>query len=174
MPHAVQKALTRFHHVNPIKPQHQPYPHVKVIYGAKAQYEACPKESPKLDKVGTKFIQEVTGVFLFLARAINGRLLPALSALASEQSNPTEETMQKCKLFLDCMATEEEMILTYQASNMVLAVHSNALYLSEPGSQSRVGGHSFMAGNNNIPRNNGAVLNISGILKHVASSASEA
>ena len=103
MPHAVHEALTRFQHVNPIKPQHQPYPHVKVIYGAKAQYEACPKESPNLDKAGTKFIQEVMGVFLFLARAINGRLLPALSALASERASPTKETMQKCKLFLDCV-----------------------------------------------------------------------
>ena len=171
MSHAVQKALTRFHHINPTKAHYQPYPHVKVIYGAKAQYEACPKESPRLDKVGTKFIQEVMGVFLFLARAINGRLLPALSALASEQASPTEETMQKCKLFLDCMDTEEEMIITYQASDMVLAVHSNALYLLEPGSQSRVGGHFFMTGNNDIQRNNIAVLNISGILKQVASSA---
>ena len=130
MPNAVQKALTRFHHVKPIKPQHQPYPHVKIIYGAKAQYKEPTKESPKLDKAGTKFIQEVTGFFLFLAQAINGRLLPALSALASEQANPTEETMRKCKLFLDNMATEKEMILTYHASNMVLAVHSDASYLS--------------------------------------------
>ena len=107
MPHAVQKALTRFQHVNPIKPQHQPYPHVKIIYGAKAQYEASPKESPKLNKAGTKFIQKVTGVFLFLARAINGRLLPALSALASEHAIPTKETMRKCKLFLGCMATKK-------------------------------------------------------------------
>jgi hypothetical protein len=68
-----------------------------------------------------------------LARAINGRLLPALSALAWEQANPIEETMQKCKLFLDNMATEKEMILTYHASDMVLAVHSNVLYLSETG-----------------------------------------
>ncbi len=173
MPNAVQKALTRFHHVNPTKPQHQPYPHVKIIYGAKAQYKAPTKESPKLDKAGTKFIQEVTGVFLFLARAINGRLL-ALSALASEQANPTEETMRKCKLFLENMATEKEMILTYHASNMVLAVHSDASYLSESRSQSRVGGHFFLAGNEDIPSNNGAEFNISGILKHVASSASEA
>ena len=72
------------------------------------------------------------------------------------------------------MATEEEMILTYHASDMVLVVHSNASYLLEPGSRRRVGGHLFMAGNEDIPSNNGAVLNISGILKHVASSASEA
>jgi hypothetical protein len=133
MPNAVQKALLQFQHVKPVKPQHQPYPHVKIIYGAKAQYKTGPVESLHLDKVGTTFIQEVTGVFLFMAQAINGRLLPALSALASEQANPTEETMQKCKLFLDNMATDEEMILTYHASDMVLAVHSDASYLSETG-----------------------------------------
>ena len=32
--------------------------------------------------------------------------------------------------FLDFMATQEEAILTYHASNMVLAIHSDALYLS--------------------------------------------
>ena len=174
MPNTVQKALLRFNHIKPSKPQYQPYPHQPIVYGAKAQYETQQLESPTLDKAGTKFIQEVTGVFLFLARAINGRLLPALSALASEQASPTEETMRKCKLFLDCMATEPEMILTYHASDMVLAVQSDASYLSESKSRSRVGGHFFLAGHEENPSNNGAVLNISGILKHVVSSASEA
>jgi hypothetical protein len=174
MPNSVQKALQRFHHIKPTKLQHQPYPHVKIIYGAKTQYKAVPAESPTLDKAGTKFIQEVTAVFLFMVQAINRRLLPELSAIASEQASPTEETMQKCKLFLDCMATEPEMILTYHASDMVLAVHSDASYLSETRSRSRVGGHFFMAGHNDIPNNNGAMLNISEILKHVVSSASEA
>jgi hypothetical protein len=34
----VPKALTRFQHQTPSKLQHQPYPHVKPNYGAKAQY----------------------------------------------------------------------------------------------------------------------------------------
>jgi hypothetical protein len=148
---------------------------VKTIYGAKAQYEPYSDKSPKLDKVGIKFIQEVTGVFIFLAQAINGCLLPALSTLAPKQASPTEETMRKCKLFLDCMATEPETILTYHhASDMVLAVNSDASYLSEPGSLSRVGGNFFMAGHEKIPENNGAVLNISTIMKHVLASAAEA
>ena len=49
MPDAVQKALLRFKHIAPNKPQHQPYPHIKPNYGAKAQYEARPDDSPKLD-----------------------------------------------------------------------------------------------------------------------------
>ena len=46
---------------------------------------------------------------------------------------------------------------------MVLAIHSNALYLFEPKSRSRAGGQMYMAGKEEIPIN-GAVLNISQII----------
>ncbi len=78
--------------------------------------------------------------------------------------NPTEKTMELCKNFLDFMATQEEAILMYRTSEMVLAIHSDALYLSEPKARSQAGGHMFMAGKEEIPFNNGAVLNISQII----------
>ncbi len=174
MPGYVKKALTRFQHPPPAKQQDQPYPHVKPNYGAKKQYSQEDDNTPALNKAEKKFIQEVCGVFLFLARAVAGGLLPALSSLASQQANPTEKTMVLCKQFLDFMATQEDAVLTYRASNMVLAIHSNALYLSEPESRSRAGGHMFMAGKDKIPINNGAVLNISQIIRAVMSSAAEA
>ena len=43
---------------------------------------------------------------------------------------------------------------------MKLAIHSDASYLSEPKARSRAGGHMFMAGSEEIPINNGAVLNM--------------
>jgi len=121
-----------------------------------------------------KFIQEVCGVFLFLARTVDGGLLPAHSSLASQQANPTEKTMVLCKQYLDFMASQEDAVLTYQASNMVLAIHSDVSYLSKPKSRSRAGGHMFMAGKDEIPINNGAVFNISQIIRAVMSSAAEA
>ncbi len=72
------------------------------------------------------------------------------------------------------MATNPDAILTYKKSDMVLAVHSDASYLSEPAARSRVGGHFFCSSNVDDPPNNGAVLNISKILKAVMSSADEA
>ena len=57
---------------------------------------------------------------------------------------------------------------------MVLTVHSDASYLTEPRARSRAGGHFFMSDNAEDPRNNGAVLNISQIIKSVVSSAAEA
>jgi hypothetical protein len=59
---------------SPQKRQDQPYPHFKPTYGAKSN----------IHKAGNKFIQEVCGVFLYLAHAVDGGLLPALSSLASQ------------------------------------------------------------------------------------------
>jgi hypothetical protein len=132
------------------------------------------QQFPPLNKAGKKFIQEVCGVFLFLARGVDGGLLPALSSLASQQSNPTEQTMELCKQFLDYMATQDDAILTYKASNMALTIHSDASYLSEANARSRAGGHMFMASNEEIPKNNGAILNILQIIRAVTSSAAEA
>jgi hypothetical protein len=103
-------------------------------------------QPPPLNKEGKKFIQEVCGVFLFLTRGVNGGLLPALSALASQQANLTEQTLALCKQFLDYMASQDKAVLTYKASDMVLVIHSYASYLSELMARSRAGGHMFMAG----------------------------
>jgi hypothetical protein len=105
---------------------------------------------------------------------VGGTMLTPQSALASEQAAPTEATMEKCLQFLDYAASQEDAILTYKASDMVLAIHSDASYLSKPKARSQAGGHMFMAGKEEIPTNNGAVLNISQIIKAVMSSATEA
>jgi hypothetical protein len=114
------------------------------------------------------------GLFLYLARSVALTMLTTLSSLTSKQAAPTERTMQKCLQFLDYAASQEDTIVTYQASDMRLAIHSNASYLSEPKACSRAGGHMFMAGNEDIPINNGAILNILQIIRAVMSSAAEA
>jgi hypothetical protein len=173
MPGYVKRALQRFQH-SLSKLQNQPWPHVPPDYGAKVQYAKPQDDSPPLSKADKKFIMQVTGTFLFYARAVDATMLTALSALASEQAHPTEATMKKCKQFLDYAASQEEAVLTYRASDMILAIHSDASYLSEPKARSRAGGHFFMAADETIPKNNGAVLNISQVIKAVMSSAAEA
>jgi hypothetical protein len=76
------------------------------------------------------------GVFLFLAQAVDLTMLTVLSSLVSKQAASTEKTMQKCVQFLDYTASQEDAIITYQASNMRLLIHSDALYLSEPNVES--------------------------------------
>jgi hypothetical protein len=101
-------------------------------------------------------------------------MLTALSSIASTQAKPTKETMANVKLFLNYVASHQDAIITYRASNMVLVVHSNVSYLSKPKAQSCVGGHFFMSSNIKDPKNNSAVLNIAMLIKAVMSLAVEA
>jgi hypothetical protein len=97
-----------------------------------------------------------------------------ISAIALLSSKPTEDTMQQALQLLDCLATQEDAVLSYHASNMVLAVHSDASYSSKPKAQSQAGGHFFLSSNTTVPPNNGANLNIAHIIKNIMSSATEA
>ena len=76
--------------------------------------------------------------------------------------------------FLDYTASQEEAAITYHASDMLLACHSDASYLSEPGGRNRSGGNFYLSSNAAIPANNGAILNIAQIIKAVMTSAAEA
>ena len=82
--------------------------------------------------------------------------------------------MEKVRQILDYVASQEEAVLTFNASKMVLAVHSDAGYLNEPNARSRAGGHFYLSSDDTFPPNNGAILNVAQIIKHVMSSAAEA
>ncbi len=100
--------------------------------------------------------------------------LPALESLATQQANPTQNTKKIVHQLLNYTATHPDAIITYRASNMVLAGHSNASYLLETNAHSRVGRHFFMSNNEPIPSNNGAILTILQIIKAIMSSVAEA
>ena len=168
------KALDQFKHTAPARKQDSPYLQHPPKYGQKTQYAEKEEISPPLDKHDKRFIQQVTGKFLFLGRAVDSTLLTPLSAIASQQSAPTEATMKRARHLLDYLASQEEAILTYRASDMVLAVHSDAGYNNETGARSRAGGHFYLSSDEDIPPNNGAILNIAQVIKAVMSSAAEA
>jgi hypothetical protein len=173
MPNYVKKALKQFHHIAS-KLQHSPYPSVPIQYGAKKQYTTQESNTPLLDNKAKQFIQQVCGKFLFLGRAVDSTILCPISAIASQSSKPTKNTMQQTLQLLDYLAMQEDTVLSYHASDMVLVVHSNASYLSEPKACSRAGGHFFLSSDTTMPPNNGAVLNIAHIIKNIMSSATKA
>ena len=174
MPGYLDKAFVRFNHEPPMKIQNSPHPHVPPNYGAKTQYAVEEIESPPLSKEDTTYVQAVTGTLLYNARAVDPTILPALSAIATEQAKPTQTTMKKVKQLLDYCSTQEEAIITYHASKMILAAHSDAGYVNEKKSRSRVGGNFFLSNDEKFPPNNGAILTIATIIKAVMSSAAEA
>ena len=133
MPGYIAKALKRFNHKAPKKMQHQPHPHIPPQYGKQIEYAPIADTGPRLNKKQRKFIQEVTRTFFYYSRAVNRPMLITLtlSDLMTKQANPTATTMQKTKQVLDYAASNSNATLTYNASNMMFAVHGDASYLNE-------------------------------------------
>ena len=83
--------------------------------------------------------------------------------------------MKRAKQLIDYLATQEEAVLTYRASNMVLIVHIDTSYLSKNNLRSHVGDHLIMSSNALIPPfDNGAILKVAQIFKNVMPSLVEA
>ena len=133
-----------------------------------------PEDSKEVTAAEKKFIQQVTGKFLYLGSAVGGTLLTLLSAIASKQSSPTEDPLSRTKHLLDYIASQEDAVLPYHASNMVLAAYGDAGYNNMPQARSRTGGNFFLSNDEDIPPPNGATMNISQIIKAVMSSTTEA
>jgi hypothetical protein len=73
-------------------------------------------------------------------------VLMALSSIASEQTQGTTSTMAKAKQLLDYLATHPDATIRFRASDMILNIHSDALYLSETKAHSRACSHFFFTG----------------------------
>ena len=136
MPGYIKNALVCFSHKPPDNPQRQLYPHTTPTYGAMVQYAKATDTSPPANKAEEKFIRQVIGVLLYYGRAVDSTIIMALSSLAAAQATPTTHTLSLVKWILDYAATNLDAILTYTKSDMVLAVHSNASYLSKPTARS--------------------------------------
>ena len=82
--------------------------------------------------------------------------------------------MEVLKQLLDYCAMQEDAIISYRASKMILAVHSDAEYCNEKKLRSRAGGHFFLSNDDDNPCNNGTILTLDRMIKAVMSSAAEA
>ena len=80
MPGYITNALTRFNKLD-IKGANSPIVYTPPVYGA----ESAPAASP-LSKDEVKLLQEIIGVFLYYARAVDPMMLPAVNKLGSRQS----------------------------------------------------------------------------------------
>ena len=59
-------------------------------------------------------------------------MLTALDSIAAQQSKGTEETYADTLWLLNYAATHPNAKIRYTESDMILYIHSNASYLSEP------------------------------------------
>eukprot|EP00957_Ditylum_brightwellii_P196390 14963478-Ditylum_brightwellii.AAC.1 len=104
-----------------------------------------PDETPVLPKEEKTCIQQVLGLLLFYAQAVDPTRLLALNAIATQQEHPTSKTTEAITKLLNYAVTHPDAILRYHASDMVLHIHSDASYLSALRAWSRAGGHFFLS-----------------------------
>jgi hypothetical protein len=168
MPGYVEKALQRFTHPSPSRPQHSPHAWTAPNYGASVQYPAPDDTSLPLDSKGITRLQQIIGTFLFYARAVDNTMHVALGTLAAAQTQGTAQTMDAAIQLLNYAATHPDAAVRFSRSDMKLYIHSDASYLSEPKARSKVGGY-FYSGNSNEsadnPKPNGPIHVESRIMK---------
>ena len=175
--YVVDKLLRELnHHPMPRQPQHSPHPqHIPIQYGPAQQLATGTDQTAPLSPTDPYQPAQIVGRLLYYARAIDSTLNVALSTLAAKQNKPTMQTEKKIIQLLDYCATHPDARVEYRASDMVLHVHSDAGYTSKSGARSRAGGHFFLGNKIDQPNiHNGAILNPTHILKHVATSAADA
>jgi hypothetical protein len=132
----IQNALICFGHEPPDKPQMQPYPHTTPTYGTTVQCAKAVNSSPVATKAEEKYIWQVIGILLYYGQAVDATIITGLSSLAAAQAKPTAHSVFLIKWLLDYIATNPDAILTYKKSDIVLAVHSDASYLSKHAAKS--------------------------------------
>ena len=174
MPGYVDHALHKFQHPTPKKPQDSPYPATVKQYGVKVQLTDPIDTSARLPPHEIKRLQQIIGTFFFYGHAVDPTLLTALSEVSSTQATATDATKCACQQFLDYCASHPDSTIRYQASDMILKLHSDSSYLNAVGARSRQGGHLYLGNKSEPDILNGAFLNLAAIMKMVLSSAAEA
>jgi hypothetical protein len=182
MPGYLDKVFLTFKHVAPSKkkthPISTPFPNMEPRPNMQSPRTNPPslikRTQNLLNKEDTKHVQAVMGTLLYNAHAVDSTISTALSSLATEQAKPIQKTIEKVKQLLDYCASQEEAIITYNKSKMILVVHSNAGYCNEKKLRRRAGGHFFLSNKDKFPPNNGAIFTNATIIKAVMASAAKA
>ncbi len=145
MPGYIEWALLHFSHLPPTQPEHSPHAWQKPNYGAKVQYADQPTTAPILNATDTKQVQEVMGMLLYYACAVDSTLITALGTITTQQAKGTQATMEAITQLLNYCITHSDTTVWYHASNMVLWIHSDASYLTAPKGQSCAARYHFLS-----------------------------
>ena len=117
---------------SPSSRKNQHTPHLWVAPLCRSRQHQTPKEdskSPLLNKDGTQRVRSITGAFLHYGRSVNPYILPDLNEIASEQDNPTTDTLLKLFMIMDYLYTNPEAIICYHTSDKILKIVSDTAFL---------------------------------------------
>jgi hypothetical protein len=109
VPGYVTRALKKFNHPAPLRPQHAPHQ-----WTEPTQNPTPDSKAQLLDKQGTTRIQAINGTFMYHGRACDPCILPALNEITSKQASPTTDTIARTTmLIMDYLHTHPHGVLRY-------------------------------------------------------------
>ena len=97
-----------------------------------------------------------------------------LSDIGLQQASANEKTAAAIDEILDHVATYPNDGITYWASDIILAYHSDSGFNNDSKARIRAGAHIFLSENYPMPKWNGPIFTIAHIIKFFMSSAAEA
>ena len=89
MKNYISDLLIALDHPTPKRRQLSPHRCKDIQYGSKVQQAHEEDTSPPLEADGIKRVQQIIGARLWIGRAVNNKLLVALSAIGSQQASAT-------------------------------------------------------------------------------------
>ena len=136
MKNYITNLLVSLNHPAPKNPQLSPHRCREIKYGSKVQDAHEEDTSTPLDPSGIRRVHQIVGALLWIGRAVNNKLLVALSAIGSQQALAIEYTNNAIHQLLDYCATYPDDGILYRSSNMILSAHSDAGSANETKSRS--------------------------------------
>jgi hypothetical protein len=136
----ISMLLLKFKHPHPTKPWLSLYNCLPIAYVAKSHITLDPDSSELLNASHKLRAQEIAGSLLYCARAVDNKLVVALSAIPACQAEATVATEEAVDLLLDYVATYPNDGIVYRVSNMILCAHADAGFLNKTNSCSRGSG----------------------------------
>ena len=174
MPEYIPKAIQRFNNNKTFHHAPTPALYHPPEYGKKGPQTERVDSTRPLNTAEVKRLQEITGTFLFYARAVDCTMLPACVQLAAAQADPTTAALGAADRLIRYAAGVPAQRLVYKACDMILYIQSDASHQSITDSRSVAGGL-FYLGNHDARTMpiNGPLLAISKVIPNVAAFAGE-
>ena len=172
MPGYITKVITRFR-PNMTRGAQSPAIYTPPSYGSRLPQTISVDNSPPLDAAAILELQQITGCMLYYARAVDYTMLPAVTAISSDQAHATAATLEDVNRLLAYAASYPDNQLVLTACDMVLHMQSDGSHLSRSRSRGVAGGIAYFGNAGEPTHINGAIHVHSCILDVVVASVAE-
>ena len=108
----MKKALKKFNHKPPKRPEDAPHDWTATIYGQQTQQHVTQASTAPLLPPGKKQrIQAIVGTFLYYGLGIQSTILVTLNDIGGQQSTATTNTEKKCAKLMDYLHTHPDAVV---------------------------------------------------------------